>query len=82
MYLKIHLTLIIFFVLKLTLCNERPVVGVLTQETYWSSLKKSTSSNSTYIVASYVKAIEASGGRVIPVFTNRTTEYYLYVTYY
>jgi len=79
MYLNFHLILIIFFELKLTNCNDNPVVGILTQETYWSDFKKYTSSNSTYIAASYVKAVEASGGRVIPVFTNRTTEYYVYV---
>lgn len=81
MYLKNHLILIILFVLKLALCNEKPVVGILTQEVYWSSFKKFTSSNSTYIAASYVKGVEASGGRVIPVFTNKTTEYYSYVTH-
>ncbi|XP_022181745.1 gamma-glutamyl hydrolase A-like [Myzus persicae] len=77
MYLPVFLTLILCFVAKLTICNERPVIGVLTQEIYWSiSFKKLLPSYKSYIAASYVKSIEASGGRVIPVFTNRTTEYY------
>jgi len=80
MYLPIILTLILSFVTNLTYCNERPVIGILTQEIYWSSLKSLQPFKNSYIAASYVKAIEASGGRVVPVFTNRTTEYYMYVT--
>jgi len=80
MYSPAFLILILTLVTKLTTCNERPVIGILTQEVYWSSLKNITPFNNSYIAASYVKAIEASGGRAIPVFTNRTTEYYVYVT--
>jgi len=80
MYLPVILTLILSFVTKLIICNERPVIGILTQEVYWSYLNHLKSYNNSYIAASYVKAIEASGGRVVPVFTNRTTEYYTYVT--
>uniref|UniRef100_A0A2H8TKB7 folate gamma-glutamyl hydrolase n=1 Tax=Melanaphis sacchari TaxID=742174 RepID=A0A2H8TKB7_9HEMI len=76
MYLPVFFTLILSFFTKLTICNERPVIGILAQEVYWSSFKNLRPSNYTYIAASYVKAIEASGGRVVPVFTNRTTEYY------
>ncbi|XP_060869860.1 gamma-glutamyl hydrolase A-like [Metopolophium dirhodum] len=76
MYLPVFLTLILSFVTKLTYCNERPVIGILTQEVYWSTFKNVIPFNNSYIAASYVKAIEASGGRVVPVFTNRTTEYY------
>lgn len=83
MYSSIYLSVILFLIVtKLTHCmeiNERPVIGILAQETYWSTFKNSTPSNYTYIAASYVKAIESSGGRVVPVFTNRTTEYYMYV---
>ncbi|XP_015365718.1 PREDICTED: gamma-glutamyl hydrolase B-like [Diuraphis noxia] len=77
MYSLIFLTLILSFVIKLTICNERPVIGILTQEVYWSGFRKSVPLNSSYIAASYVKSIEASGGRVVPVFTNRTTKYYI-----
>lgn len=62
----------------IALCHEQPVVGVLTQETYWSNFRH-LKQHKSYIAASYVKAVEASGGRVVPVFTNRTTEYYAYV---
>jgi len=79
MYLPVIITLILSFVTKLIICNERPVIGVLTQEVYWSSLNILKLHNNSLIAASYVKAIEASGGRVVPVFTNRTTEYYTYV---
>lgn len=76
MYLPIYLTYIILnFATRLTLCNHKPVIGILTQETYWSSLRQ-YNENCTYIAASYVKSVEASGGRVIPVFTNKTTAYY------
>jgi len=79
MYKTVFHILILSFVTKLTICNERPVIGILTQEVYWSRLNSLKPSNYSYIAASYVKAIEASGGRVVPVFTNRTTEYYKYV---
>ncbi|XP_022168636.1 gamma-glutamyl hydrolase A-like, partial [Myzus persicae] len=77
MYLLVFIALILSFVTKLTNCNERPVIGILTQEVYWSSFKNLVPLNNSYIAASYVKSIEASGGQVVPVFTNRTTEYYM-----
>lgn len=76
----IYLTFITSFMTKLTLCNESPIIGILTQETYWSSFRNVLPINYSYIAASYVKAVESSGGRVIPVFTNRTTTYYEWVT--
>lgn len=36
-------------------------------------------SGTSYIAASYVKAIESSGARVVPVFMNRSYDYYEYV---
>ncbi|XP_060869859.1 gamma-glutamyl hydrolase B-like [Metopolophium dirhodum] len=77
MYLPVFLTLILSFVTKVTICNERPVIGILTQEVYWSSFKNVKPFIKSYIATSYVKSIEASGGRVVPVFTNRTTKYYM-----
>lgn len=78
MYSPIVITFILLSLSKLSLCNERPVVGILTQEIYWSSLRNlNQPSHSSYIASSYVKSIEASGGRVIPVFTNKTTKYYM-----
>jgi len=82
MYLPVILTLILSYVTKLTICNERPVIRILTQEIYWSHLYQLNHLkpfNNSYIAASYVKSIEASGGRVIPVFTNRTSKYYMCV---
>lgn len=76
MYFPICLTVILSFVTKLTICNESPVIGILTQTVTSSSFRNTRPSNSSYLAASYVKAIEASGGRVVPIFTNRTTEYY------
>lgn len=79
MFLAIYLTFVLSLVIKITLCNQRPVIGILTQEIYRSHLERFKPPNHTYIAASYVKSIEASGGQVIPVFTNRSTEYYEYV---
>lgn len=77
MYLPVLITLVLSYMTELTICNQRPVIGILTQEVYWSSFRHLRPLNNSYIAASYVKAVEASGGQVIPVFTNRTTEYYM-----
>jgi len=80
MYLLVFLTSILSFVTKVTICNEGPVIGILTQEVYWSHFKNVKPYIKSYIATSYVQSIEASGGRVVPVFTNRTTKYYMCVT--
>jgi len=82
MYLPTFLSYIVLsFMTRLSQCNDRPIIGILTQETYWSSLRKYVKNeNCSYIASSYVKSVEASGGRVIPVFTNKTTTYYEWVT--
>ncbi|XP_050421186.1 gamma-glutamyl hydrolase B-like isoform X2 [Adelges cooleyi] len=59
--------------------NDQPIVGILTQEIKWSVLSKSYPElplSTTYIASSYIKSVEASGGRVIPVFTNKSLMYY------
>lgn len=76
MYLSILQAFILSFMTKIILCNENPVIGVLTQDTSWTKYQLFLPLNSSYIAASYVKSIESSGGRVVPVFTNRTPEYY------
>ncbi|UXI20979.1 DNA repair protein complementing XP-A cells [Sarcoptes scabiei] len=48
--------------------NDRVVVGVLAQFLHHS--------NRQYIAASYVKQMESSGARVVPVFVGRNEEYY------
>eukprot|EP00118_Oscarella_pearsei_P025896 m.308990 g.308990 ORF g.308990 m.308990 type:complete len:312 (+) comp45233_c0_seq1:73-1008(+) len=47
--------------------NERPIIGILTEGT--------TSQHGTlYLAASYVKYIESSGARVVPILVNWTSE--------
>jgi gamma-glutamyl hydrolase len=48
--------------------RDRPVVGVLTQQSLHSIEKWGNS----YIAASYVKYLEAAGARVVPIFDNWT----------
>lgn len=79
-YLQNVLTLVLIFAIKPTICNEGPVIGVLTQDIYWSIFTHYKPSNlstlNSYVAASYVKAIEASGGWVVLVFNNKSIEYY------
>lgn len=57
--------------------TSRPIVGVLAQEISRSYARKLHQSNATsYISASYVKAAEASGARVVPIFIKRSLQYY------
>ncbi|PIK45365.1 hypothetical protein BSL78_17786 [Apostichopus japonicus] len=49
--------------------NDRPIVGILSQESV-ESLKKF---GPTYIPASYVKFIESAGARVVPILVNQQT---------
>ncbi|XP_014291223.1 gamma-glutamyl hydrolase [Halyomorpha halys] len=55
--------------------NERPIIGILAQEVTDIIGKKYPYSKS-YIAASYVKAIEGSGARVIPIFIDKNEAYY------
>lgn len=48
--------------------NDRPIIGVLAQEQSWYLHTKYPEENYTsYIAASYVKDVEASGARVVPI---------------
>lgn len=47
--------------------NDRPIVGVLTQEVGWHLESKWPGQYSSYIAASYVKFIEGGGARVVPI---------------
>lgn len=48
--------------------NNRPIIGVLSQEQSYDLQKKYPEKNYTsYIAASYVKDVEASGARVVPI---------------
>ncbi|CAF5181249.1 unnamed protein product [Rotaria sp. Silwood1] len=48
----------------LTIENTRPIIGILTQPTPTSWLKPN---RTTYLAASYVKYIEATGAQVVPI---------------
>uniref|UniRef100_A0A146LWE9 folate gamma-glutamyl hydrolase n=1 Tax=Lygus hesperus TaxID=30085 RepID=A0A146LWE9_LYGHE len=54
--------------------NDRPVIGILAQEYYPS--KTEGGADGTYIAASYVKMVEASGARVVPIMTGKDRSYY------
>ncbi|KAL1422952.1 hypothetical protein MTO96_021546 [Rhipicephalus appendiculatus] len=50
------------------------IAGIIAQHLY--SRTFSPNRTNTYIAASYVKYIEASGGRVVPIFVDQTKDYY------
>ncbi|XP_073247484.1 gamma-glutamyl hydrolase-like [Porites lutea] len=50
--------------------TDRPIIGVLTQETDGHVTKFGTQ----YVAASYVKFIESAGGRMVPILVNSTSE--------
>lgn len=48
--------------------NDRPIVGVLSQEqSFYLHGKYPEENYTSYIAASYVKDVEASGARVVPI---------------
>lgn len=48
--------------------NNRPIIGVLSQEqSYYLHTKYPEENYTSYIAASYVKSVEASGARVVPI---------------
>lgn len=48
--------------------NNRPIIGVLSQEqSYYLAGKYPKENYTSYIAASYVKAVESSGARVVPI---------------
>lgn len=53
--------------------NERPIVGILSQECHFDAFHKFGSS---YIAASYVKFLESAGARIVPIRLNRSDEEY------
>lgn len=55
--------------------NNRPIIGILAQETS-IDMKNEFETATSYVAASYVKAIEGSGARVIPIFLDKPEEYY------
>lgn len=62
-------------VIPLVFATERPIIGILTEEVN----QETYPAYSSFIPASYVKAVEQSGARVVPIFINGTDKYYKYV---
>jgi gamma-glutamyl hydrolase len=56
--------------------NTRPIIGILTQPAPSSWQKPN---RTTYLAASYVKYIEATGAQVVPIRMNQSIEYYSYL---
>ncbi|CAK1550605.1 unnamed protein product [Leptosia nina] len=56
--------------------NDRPTIGVLSQETYSTQHLFPGENYTSFIAASYVKNIEASGARVVPILIGRNRSYY------
>ncbi|XP_075235426.1 gamma-glutamyl hydrolase A-like [Lycorma delicatula] len=59
----------------LSSCHEGPVIGILTEELL-HSLQNQYPNYTSYIAASYVKAIEGSGARVAPILIGQSEAYY------
>ena len=58
--------------------NNRPIIGILSQEISPGLLPPSCEGNS-YIAASYVKYIESAGARVVPILTTMSEEEIEYI---
>ncbi|KAJ2944337.1 hypothetical protein O0L34_g18340 [Tuta absoluta] len=57
--------------------NNRPIVGVLAQEqSQYLHTKYPEENYTSYIAASYVKDVEASGARVVPIMIGKDRSYY------
>lgn len=57
--------------------NEAPIIGVLSQEISYYLEGKYPGEYESFIAASYVKFVEGGGARVIPIWINKTEEYYI-----
>lgn len=71
----INLYIIFFLLVKSVLGTYRPIIGILAQEIEATDPNRVLNFTS-YLASSYVKAVEASGARVVPVFINREPSYY------
>jgi len=52
--------------------NDRPIIGIVTEEVNTTFAPNGTS----YMMASYVKFLESSGARVVPIMIRKPKEYY------
>ena len=71
----IYLSLLSVFCQKTSKTNKSPIIGVLSQELLFRN-QELFPAFSNFIAASYVKAVESSGARVVPVVINKPESYY------
>ncbi|KAL1132225.1 hypothetical protein AAG570_010182 [Ranatra chinensis] len=70
--------IVCFVVINLPIQNEAtesPIIGILVQETS-PYINGKFPNHNAYLAASYVKYVESSGARVVPIFINQTKSYY------
>ncbi|XP_043238866.1 gamma-glutamyl hydrolase-like isoform X2 [Amphibalanus amphitrite] len=60
---------------KVTTLNDRPIIGIVSQELP-GSLQRAFGNHTSYIAASYVKYWQSAGARVVPILINQPDEYY------
>ncbi|CAH1108101.1 unnamed protein product [Psylliodes chrysocephalus] len=65
-----------------TYSSETPIIGILTQETYIVAKYLPENRYNSFLAASYVKFLEGSGARVVPVWIGQNKEYYERVVNY
>ncbi|XP_072947625.1 gamma-glutamyl hydrolase-like isoform X2 [Epargyreus clarus] len=57
--------------------NDRPIIGILSQEqSFYLHTKYPEENYTSYIAASYVKDVESAGARVVPIMIGRDRSYY------
>ncbi|RLU18954.1 hypothetical protein DMN91_009312 [Ooceraea biroi] len=56
--------------------NDRPIIGILTQEIDYNLNKKYPDQYHSYIAASYVKFVEGAGARPVPIWIGANDSYY------
>ncbi|XP_011874353.1 PREDICTED: gamma-glutamyl hydrolase-like [Vollenhovia emeryi] len=56
--------------------NDRPIIGILTQEISYGLNKKYPNQYHSYIAASYVKFVEGAGARPVPIWIGGNDSYY------
>lgn len=61
---------------EITARNERPIIGILAQESYSINKFFPNEDVHSFIAASYVKFVESSGGRVLPIMIGHDKDYY------
>ncbi|XP_041987981.1 gamma-glutamyl hydrolase A-like [Aricia agestis] len=76
-----HTVLVLVYILHYVVSNEvindRPIIGVLAQEqSYYLHTKYPEENYTSYIAASYVRDVEKSGARVVPIMIGKERSYY------